>query len=615
MDDFSELEAVDAAAAEKSGGAEQAEPAAKAKAKGRGKGTAGGQGGKQKNDSCFLPACEEKKLKNSKFCRQHHRPYEALKYQAAGAKPPETKSFMQIMSDPSRAQAAIEDFIRENPEGTSRKKLVDWVAWKRDHGVRIAYTVREGEVLLGIDDYFLERSKPKGMSRADSDAEFKELLKGHYDREGEGALTKLWLPKFKERMRDRSHYIDASKEPEESAANSQTGSDTKSEAATTESSKIRRQSSSSKKPAGEQVSEMLHRQLAEGKSALIVQDTGALLSRMEMAELIEKVLTAKSIAELDEKLEIWKKCVEQVKLLAGRLSKSAQNLSCHVANLTRKVQRDENKRKRSEETLALKEVQKKAKAAAKKVKEAEATVLPIFQIGLDKLQSDDGAAMKAMRDSEMYKKTESFTSTGRAQMVLFQKEGKEESQDLLNSFLAKMPDKFKVKAENSFARILETLWLYGYDPNMACISPSPNGMAMIKFLAYGEVKWLAMEASSLAAALRAELSVETVGVDDLEKLVGNLTYDNLLACSQKHGLKAFCCKQSANEGVFVPAGWIIAEQCVKGVLVYGLRATLLLKSEAAHRNYETVLGFHAASKKPNLDRMQEALDLMVPPET
>lgn len=210
MDDFSELEAVDAAAAEKSGGAEQAEPAAKAKAKGRGKGTAGGQGGKQKNDSCFLPACEEKKLKNSKFCRQHHRPYEALKYQAAGAKPPETKSFMQIMSDPSRAQAAIEDFIRENPEGTSRKKLVDWVAWKRDHGVRIAYTVREGEVLLGIDDYFLERSKPKGMSRADSDAEFKELLKGHYDREGEGALTKLWLPKFKERMRDRSHYIDAS---------------------------------------------------------------------------------------------------------------------------------------------------------------------------------------------------------------------------------------------------------------------------------------------------------------------------------------------------------------------------------------------------------------------
>ena len=35
-------------------------------------------------------------------------------------------------------------------------------------------------------------------------------MKGPYDREGEGPLTKLWLPKLKERMRDRTHFAEAS---------------------------------------------------------------------------------------------------------------------------------------------------------------------------------------------------------------------------------------------------------------------------------------------------------------------------------------------------------------------------------------------------------------------
>lgn len=34
-------------------------------------------------------------------------------------------------------------------------------------------------------------------------------MKGPYDREGEDPMTKLWLPKLKERMRDRTHYADA----------------------------------------------------------------------------------------------------------------------------------------------------------------------------------------------------------------------------------------------------------------------------------------------------------------------------------------------------------------------------------------------------------------------
>ncbi len=178
------------------------------KGRGRGKGASAKASSKQKNTDCFI--CSEKKLRNSKFCRAHHRAYENMQYQAKNAKPCETASFNQVMTDPGKAKIAIDQFITDNPEGTSRKRLVDWASWKREHGVRIAFTVREGEQLLDIDDYFVERSQPRGKSRQESDEAFKELMKGPYDREGDGPLTKLWLPKLKERMRDRTHYADAS---------------------------------------------------------------------------------------------------------------------------------------------------------------------------------------------------------------------------------------------------------------------------------------------------------------------------------------------------------------------------------------------------------------------
>lgn len=117
-------------------------------------------------------------MRNSKFCKSHHRAAENMKYQAQNAKPPELTSYNQVMNDPSKAKIAIEDFMRDNPEGSGRKRLIDWAAWKRDHGVRLSYTVREGEELLDIDDYYVMRSLPRGKSRAESDAAFKELLQG-----------------------------------------------------------------------------------------------------------------------------------------------------------------------------------------------------------------------------------------------------------------------------------------------------------------------------------------------------------------------------------------------------------------------------------------------------
>ena len=135
-------------------------------------------------------------------------------------------------------------------------------------------------------------------------------------------------------------------------------------------------------------------------------------------------------------------------------------------------------------------------------------------------------------------------------------------------------------------------------------------MAMLKVLAYGEVKWLVMECSSLLAALRTELQQDSISLDDLEGLVGKLSSESLENC-KKHGLKCYSCLQQPNDLVYVPAGWITAEQSVKGMLIYGLRASVLLRSEAAHISYEGLIGLYASSNKP-VEKMKQALDLMAP---
>ena len=162
-------------------------------------------------------------------------------------------------------------------------------------------------------------------------------------------------------------------------------------------SSIRRLSSSANlgKTAGEQITAILH-QIGSGKDAMVVQDLNALTSYKELEELCEKVLSVDTMKELDDKLEAWKNCTAQVKLLVGGISKSSQNLSTHLSNAARQVQREADKKRKQAETKEVAEAKKKAKAAAKKVKEQEDSTPPIFQIGLDKLQETSLAP--AMKD-------------------------------------------------------------------------------------------------------------------------------------------------------------------------------------------------------------------------
>ena len=146
---------------------------------------------------------------------------------------------------------------------------------------------------------------------------------------------------------------------------------------------------------GEQITFYLH-QFSQGKNGMVVQNISHLLSLAEMTELCEKFLSVETMKELDELLEIWKNSTAQIKLMVGGIGKSSQNLTTHLSNLSKQAQREKDKKRRQEENKEVTEVRKRAKAAAKKVKEQEGSMPEIFQIGLDKLQ--ETSSVPAMKD-------------------------------------------------------------------------------------------------------------------------------------------------------------------------------------------------------------------------
>ena len=114
------------------------------------------------------------------------------------------------MREPLKAEEAIEDFIKNNPSGGPfRKQLVDWVMFKRAHGVRVAYTVREGETLMDIT-MFTKLYEGKGWTHKAIKDEWSRLKNTApaEDREGDGDDLKFWVSDAKKRFRDRTHFVE-----------------------------------------------------------------------------------------------------------------------------------------------------------------------------------------------------------------------------------------------------------------------------------------------------------------------------------------------------------------------------------------------------------------------
>lgn len=72
---------------------------------------------KAENKKCFHGKRSDLKAANCKFCKKHHRFAESMKYQAGQKK----TTYNDVVGAPSKAAVALDDWERDNPEGSARK--------------------------------------------------------------------------------------------------------------------------------------------------------------------------------------------------------------------------------------------------------------------------------------------------------------------------------------------------------------------------------------------------------------------------------------------------------------------------------------------------------------
>ena len=144
-------------------------------------------------------------------------------------------------------------------------------------------------------------------------------------------------------------------------------------------------------------------------------------------------------------------------------------------------------------------------------------------------------------------------------------------------------------------RPFTTLWHYGLDVDAKAISPTPNGVAMLKLLCGGEVRFLCADATSIVQALAVHLSKDQVSATEiLEKLV-DFSLDTLKSLSQH--VKFYTGVQKKGDIIFIPVGFITIEIALSGMLLYGIRKSFVLRSKAHHTAYASLMGTYAAAKK------------------
>lgn len=194
------------AAGSKRGKAKAQGAAAKANAKSAGANT---------SKICFALLCENKAKNNAKWCFAHNRDAEAMMYQAKVATPPEVEALQQILTCPHKAQLALTDFAASNCDGAFRKKLIDWLAFKRRHGVRVSITQRENETLMGVSEFLAHKRSARDSRTTIEDcdatamAEWQRMLNDtRSEIIGSGANAQIWVQQLQTRFRDRTRFIE-----------------------------------------------------------------------------------------------------------------------------------------------------------------------------------------------------------------------------------------------------------------------------------------------------------------------------------------------------------------------------------------------------------------------
>ena len=349
---------------------------------------------------------------------------------------------------------------------------------------------------------------------------------------------------------------------------------------------------------------------AKGTAFLPVQEPSSLFSHLELLYRAEEVLNFNTVDELEEHKTQTKKYFGTVAQLKDSIAKGASKLNMFLENIKREQDREVKKAQTKKEKEAVAKAKAAAKQAAETVKKEEKEVPPIFAGDIDAKM-----ALTVVTDADMEKEGFSFDATkpalirtalvekewlasskvqmamsayggqyksqttvkdqGKGQIPMRPKNGKEETDTLVSKLLSKL------KLEGNIASLpgqdealLKETWLYGYAPSRSFVSPTPQGLPMIKILAMGETSTFLFKLADLAKAFKDK--GKTLTHDTAESIL------NQKAADMQEGLcNVHFCKQQKHDILYVPGGYLAVERSGAAVLIYGMRKSFCLKGEAS----------------------------------
>ena len=114
--------------------------------------------------------------------------------------------------------------------------------------------------------------------------------------------------------------------------------------------------------------------------------------------------------------------------------------------------------------------------------------------------------------------------------------------------------------------------------------------------------------AKLVPALKISLAKDALTLEEVSDAVSCLTEDTIKAAKDS-GCDMYCHLLLPKQVLYVPAGWLLCEECCAGVLVYGLRKGFLFKCTDSKKNYEELIGTQLNSGE-NVDKPREALAFM-----
>ena len=318
------------------------------------------------------------------------------------------------------------------------------------------------------------------------------------------------------------------------------------------------------------------------------------------------------ITVVEELNDNFKTDFASVDKLVKAATKIATDVKSYVAQKKKKAEKAESQKKAKQEKQALDQAAAVAKKHAEEIKNGKLSNHAIFAVAAEKWQSvairEPGSAVKegdldlpwmmkspssvetwrntakmSIKLSEFagsYKRTPTYKSDKRSQAIVEGGAGKEESEALLSSLVSFATlDVSKVQGASS---ALQSIWYWGYDPKISAANLPPNAAARLQVLVMGELTVITFALTNVVEVMKETKPLTDITLDAIMAF--------LLAVNESSPhwakLKGYFAFLKADDVLFVPAGWVVAERSSSSLLLYGVRKSFLPTSHASKENFQ-----------------------------